>query len=101
MSTQKNLWVHKIILANRKEVVVNWGTLVNTENSLCSQGNLCIDTTFFDWYKLCGVHKGFCVLTQGFLCKLVSWVLFSRESYFLDKNVTYRYYTMNLKTSNV
>ena len=23
-----------------------WETLVDTENSLCTQGNLCIDTTF-------------------------------------------------------
>ena len=40
-------------------------TLVDTENSLCTQGNLCIDTTFFDWLTLCGVHRGYCVLTQG------------------------------------
>ena len=26
-----------------------WETLVETENSLCTQRNLCIDTTFFDW----------------------------------------------------
>ena len=26
-----------------------WGTLVNTENYLCTQENLCIDKTFFDW----------------------------------------------------
>ena len=26
-----------------------WETLVNTENSLCTQENLCIDKTFFDW----------------------------------------------------
>ena len=26
-----------------------WGTLVNTENYLCTQENLCIDKTFVDW----------------------------------------------------
>ena len=26
-----------------------WETLVDTENSLCTQENLCIDKTFFDW----------------------------------------------------
>ena len=60
-----------------KQGCCKWETLVDTENSLCIQGNLCIDTTFLDWQKLCGVQKVFnCVLTQGFLCKLVSWVLF-------------------------
>ena len=26
-----------------------WETLVETENSLCTQENLCIDKTVFDW----------------------------------------------------
>ena len=89
MGTQDNF-------SKSKEGCCKWETLVDTENSLCSQGNLCIDTTFFDWSKLCGVHKGF----QGFLCKLVSYVLFQLKKLFLDKNMLYRYYTMNLKTSN-
>ena len=40
-----------------------WETLVDTENSLCTQGNLCIDTTFFGLQKnfqLC-VDTGFSV----------------------------------------
>ena len=36
-----------------------WKTLVDTENFLCPQGNLCIDTTFSELLKLCGVHKGY------------------------------------------
>ena len=26
-----------------------WETLVNTENYVCTQENLCIDKAFFDW----------------------------------------------------
>ena len=52
MGTQDNF-------SQSKEGCCKWETLVDTENSLCTQGNLCIDTTFFDWSKLCGVHKGF------------------------------------------
>ena len=26
-----------------------WETLVDTENPLCTQGSLCVETTFFDW----------------------------------------------------
>ena len=54
-----------------------WETLVDTENYLCTQGNLCIDTTFFIGKSYVEYTKVFsCVLTQGSLCKLVSWVLF-------------------------
>ena len=31
-----------------KEGCCEWETLVDTENPLCSQGNLCVETTFFD-----------------------------------------------------
>ena len=53
-----------------KQDCCKWETLVDAEN-------LCIDTIYFYQQKLCGAQKVFnCVLTQSFLCKLVSWVLF-------------------------
>ena len=46
MSAQKNLWVHKDNISQSEEGSCKWETLVDTENSLCTQGNLCINTTF-------------------------------------------------------
>ena len=42
MGTQDNF-------SQAKECCGKWETLVDTENSLCTQGNLYIETTFFDW----------------------------------------------------
>ena len=55
VSTQHNL-------ANQEKVVVNGRHCVDTEKSLCTQGNWCVNTTL-----LVGVHIGFCVMIQGFL----------------------------------
>ena len=65
MSTQDNL-------ANQEKVAVNGTHYVDTEKSLCTQGNWCVNTT----YCLIGIHIGFCVLIQVFLYKAVSRVLF-------------------------
>ena len=63
-----------------KEGCCKWETLVDTENSLCTQGILCIDATFLIGKSYVEYTKVFsCVLTQGFLCQLVSWVLFLVE----------------------
>ena len=51
MSRQDNL-------ASQERVVVNGRHCVDTEKSLCSQGNGCVNTTLFD---------RFCVLIHGFL----------------------------------
>ena len=56
LNTQNNLSVHKIILANQKKVVVN-GRHWLTQKILCVLKGIC--AIFFDWSKLCGVHKGF------------------------------------------
>ena len=50
MGTQDNF-------SQSKQGCCKWETLVDTENSLSTQGNLCIDTTFFDRQKLCGVQN--------------------------------------------
>ena len=42
MGTQDNI-------SQSEEGCCKWETLVHTENSLCTQGNLCIETTFFVW----------------------------------------------------
>ena len=71
-------------ISQSEEGFCKWETLVDTENSLCTQGNLCIDTT-----------------SLGFLCQLVSWVLFQLRKLLLRQEpVLYIYSTMNLKTSN-
>ena len=35
-------------ISQSEENCCKWETPVDTEDSLCTQGNLCIDTTFFD-----------------------------------------------------
>ena len=40
MGTQDNF-------SQSKQGCCEWGTPVDTENYLCTQGNLCMDTTFF------------------------------------------------------
>ena len=70
MGTQDNF-------SRSKEGCCKWETLVDTKNSLCTQMNLCIDTKFSigkSYVEYTKVFKD--VLTQGFLCKLVLWVLF-------------------------
>ena len=59
MGTQDNF-------SQSKEDCCKWETLADTKNFLCTQKNLCTDTKFFDWYKLCGVQRGFqlCVDTR-------------------------------------
>ena len=52
MGTQDNF-------SQSKQGCCKWETLVDTENCLCTQGNLYVDTTFFDRQKLCGVQKSF------------------------------------------
>ena len=72
--------VPKIILANQNKVVVNgrhW-LAQKTTVSVYTQGNLCIGTTFL--IDTCKSYVEYtkvfnCVLTQGFLCRFVSWVL--------------------------
>ena len=39
------------------------GHSVDTEKSLCTQGNWCINATLFDWYT----HRFLCV-DKGFSC---------------------------------
>ena len=56
MSIQDNL-------ANQEKVVVNGRHCVDTEKSLCTQGNWCVNRTFFDWFT----HRFLCVDT-GFSC---------------------------------
>ena len=70
MGTQDNF-------SQSKQGCSKWETLVDTENSLCTQGNLSIDTTFLIDKCYVECTKVFsCVLTQGFLCRLALWVLF-------------------------
>ena len=65
MSRQDNL-------ASQERVVVNGRHCVDTEKSLCTQGNGCVNTTLFDWCT-----DRFCALIHGFLClKAVSRVVF-------------------------
>ena len=40
------------------------------------------------------------MLTQAFLCKLVSWVLFQLRKLLFRQECVFRYCTINLKTSN-
>ena len=49
-------------LASQERVVVNGRHCVDTEKSLCTQGNGCVNTTLFDWCT----HR-FCALIHGFL----------------------------------
>ena len=51
------------ILANQETVAVNGTHSVDTEKSLCTQGNWCVNTTLFDWYT----YRSLCVDT-GFSC---------------------------------
>ena len=60
------------ILANQEKVAVNSAQSVDTEKSLCTQGNWCVNTTLFDWYT----HKFLCVDT-GF-----SYVRLCQEFFF-------------------
>ena len=55
MSRQDNL-------ASQERVVVNGRHCVDTEKSLCTQTNGCVNTTLFDWCT----HR-FCALIYGFL----------------------------------
>ena len=71
MLTQNNLWVHKIILANQKKVVVN-GRHWLTQKILCVLKGICAERQHFligkSYVEYTKVFS--CVLTQGFLCKL-------------------------------
>ena len=49
VSTQKKPMGTQDNVSQLVEGYYKWETLVNTENSLCTQENLCIDKTFFDW----------------------------------------------------
>ena len=71
MSRQDNL-------ASQERVVVNGRHCVDTEKSLCTQGNGCVNTTLFDWCT----HM-FCALIHGFL------VQGCVKSYFLVEKVTF------------
>ena len=71
MSTQDNL-------ANHAKVVVNERHCVDTEKSLCTQGNWCLNTTLFDLctHRFLCVYKGFsCVKTasRAFLIEKVTF----------------------------
>ena len=55
MSRQDNL-------ASQERVVVNERHCMDAEKSLCTQGNGCVNTTFFDWCT----HR-FCALIHSFL----------------------------------
>ena len=62
MRTQDNL-------ANQEKVVVNGRHCVDTEKSLCTQGNRCVNTTLTDWCTdrfLC-VDTGFSCVKADFL----------------------------------
>ena len=41
------------ILANQEKVAVNGTHSVDTEKSLCTQGNWCVNTTGFSCVRLC------------------------------------------------
>ena len=49
-------------LASQERIVVNGRHCVDTEKSLCTQENGCVNTTLFDWCT----HR-FCALIHGFL----------------------------------
>ena len=71
MATQDNF-------SQSKGGYCKWETLVDTENSLCTQGNLCVDATSLIGKSYVEYTNIFSyVSTQGFPCQLVSWVLFS------------------------
>ena len=56
MSRQENL-------ASEERVVVNGRHCVDTEKSLCTQGNGCANTTLSDWctHRFYGLIQGFLV----------------------------------------
>ena len=54
MSTQDNI-------SQSEEGCCKWETLANTKNSLCTQGNLCIDKTFF-------ISKSYLEYTKVIVC---------------------------------
>ena len=77
MSRQDNL-------ASQERIVVNGRHCVDTEKSLCTQGNGCVNTT---QHCLIGVHIGF-VHWYMFSCiRLCQELFFSWERYFLNKNM--------------
>ena len=73
MSRQDNL-------ASQERVVANGKHRVDTEKSLCTQGNGCVNT-FFDWCT----HR--CIDTWFSCVRLCQEFFFSCESYFLNKNM--------------
>ena len=71
MSRQDNL-------ASQERVVVNGRHCVDTEKSLCTQGNGCVNTTLFDW-----CIQRFCALIHGFFCVRLC------QEFFLVEKVTF------------
>ena len=59
-------------IASQEKVVANGKHCVDTEKSLSTQGNWCVNTTLFDWCT----HRFFVCWYRVFLCKAVSRVLF-------------------------
>ena len=90
MSTQKKAMGTQHNFSQSKQGCCIWDTLVDTKRSLCNQRNLCIDTKFLIGKSYVEYTKVFsCVLTQSFLCKLVSWVLFWLNKLFFKTRMCY------------
>ena len=52
VETEKSMSTQNI-LANQEKVAVNGTHSVDTEKSLCTQGNWCVNTTGFSCVRLC------------------------------------------------
>ena len=72
VETEKSMSTQDI-LASQEKVAVNGTHSVDTEKSLCTQGNWCVKTTLIDWYT----HRFLCV-DAGFSCVRLCQELFFR-----------------------